>query len=159
MKKKTCKNKIGNKLLNEHKYPTKMYENIPNRKKLQILVDNWSVYYESIKSKSKKTKGKTSKNARKLMKTKFSGSNFIKGINTWAVFLVSNSGSFLKVELRNIDNFTRKLITNKAFHLKDNVDILNMIRKEKKVGRELTNPDVSKDTKIQGLKEYASTFQ
>ena len=67
---------------------------------------------------------------RKLLETKLSSRNLIKGINTWAVPLVRYSGPFLKWtrdELRQMDQRTRKLMTMyKALHPRDNVDRLYM---------------------------------
>ena len=71
---------------------------------------------------------------RKLLETKLSSRNLIKGINTWAVPLVRYSGPFLKWtrdELKQIDQRTRKLMTmHKALHPRDNVDRLYVSRKE-----------------------------
>ena len=56
----------------------------------------------------------------KLLETKLSDRNFIKGINTWAVPLIRYSEPFLKWtrdELRQMDQRTRKLMTmHKALH-------------------------------------------
>ena len=51
---------------------------------------------------------------RKLLETKLSSRNLIKGINTWAVPLIRYSGPFLKwtrEELKQMDQRTRKLMT------------------------------------------------
>ena len=51
---------------------------------------------------------------RKLLETKLSSRNLIKGINTWAVPLVRYSGPFLKWstdEHKQMDQRTRKLRT------------------------------------------------
>ena len=51
---------------------------------------------------------------KKLLETKLSGRNLIKGINTWDVPLVRYSGPFLKWtrdELKQMDQITRKLMT------------------------------------------------
>ena len=57
--------------------------------------------------------------ARKLLETKLSNRNLIKGINTWAVSLVRYSGQFLKWtrhKLKQMDQRTRKLMTmHKAY--------------------------------------------
>ena len=61
---------------------------------------------------------------RKLLETKLSSRNLIKGINTWAVSLIRYSGPFLKWtrdELRQM---------HKALHPRDNVDRLYVSRKE-----------------------------
>ena len=71
---------------------------------------------------------------RKLLETKLSSRNLIKGINTGAVPLVRYSGSFLKwtsEELEQMDQRTRKLVTiHKALHPRDDVDRLYVSRKE-----------------------------
>ena len=63
---------------------------------------------------------------RKLIKTKLSSRNLIKGIDTWAVSLVRYSGPFLKgtiEELMQMDQKTRKLMTmHKALNPRDDVD-------------------------------------
>ena len=93
---------------------------------------------------------------RKLLETKLSSRNLIKGINTWAVPLVRYSGPFLKWtrdELRQMDQRTRKLMTmHKTLHPTDNVDRLYEPRKEG--GRGLTSIEDSVDTSIQRLKDY-----
>ena len=65
---------------------------------------------------------------RKLLKTKLSSKNLIKGINTWAVPLVTYSRHFLKwtrEKLKQMDQRTRKLMTmHKALHPRDNDDRL-----------------------------------
>ena len=71
---------------------------------------------------------------KKLLETKLSNRNLIKGINTWTVLLVIYSGPFLKWtrdELKQMDQRTRKLMTmNKASHPRDDVDRLYVSRKE-----------------------------
>ena len=70
---------------------------------------------------------------RKLLETKLSSRNLIKGINNWAVSLVRYSGPFLKWtrdELKQMDQRTRKLINmHKTLHLRDDVDRLICIKK------------------------------
>ena len=65
---------------------------------------------------------------RKLLETKLSSRNLIKGINSWTVLLVRYSGPFLKWtrdELKQMDQRTRKLMTMpKSLHPRDNVDRL-----------------------------------
>ena len=57
---------------------------------------------------------------RKLLETKLSRRNLIKGINTWAIPHIRYSGPFLKWtrdELKQMDQRTRKLMTmHKALH-------------------------------------------
>ena len=98
---------------------------------------------------------------RKLLETKLSSRNLIKGINTWAVPLVRYLGPFLKwtrEELRQMDQRTRKLMTmHKALHLKDNVDRLYVPRKGG--GRRLASIEDSIDTSIQRLKVYIEKYE
>ena len=93
---------------------------------------------------------------RKLLETKLSSRNLIKGLNTWAVPLVRYSGPFLKWtrnELKQMDQRTRKLMTmHKALHPRDDVDRLFVSRKEG--GRELASIDDSVDASIQRLEDY-----
>ena len=93
---------------------------------------------------------------RKLLETKLSRRNLIKGINTWAVHLARYSGPFLKWtrdELRQMDQKTRKLMTmHKALHPRGNVDRLYVSRKEG--GRRLASTEDSIDTLIQRLEDY-----
>ena len=93
---------------------------------------------------------------RKLLGTKLSSRNLIKGINTWAVPLVRYSGPFLKwtrEELKQMDQGTRKLMTmHKALHPRDEVDRLYVSRKEG--GRGLASIEDSVDASIQRLGDY-----
>ena len=93
---------------------------------------------------------------RKLLKTKLSNRNLIKGINTWAVPLVRYSGPFLewiRDKLKQMDQRTRKLMTmHKALHPIDDVDILYVCRKEGRRG--LASIEVSVDASIQRLEDY-----
>ena len=71
---------------------------------------------------------------RKLLETKHSSRNLIKGINIWAVAFVRYSGPFLKLtrdELKQMDQKKRKLMNmNKALHPRDDIDRLYVSRKE-----------------------------
>ena len=71
---------------------------------------------------------------RKLLQTKLSCRNLIKGINTCAVLQVRYLGPFLKwtrEELKQMDQRTRKLMTmHKALHPRDDVDRLYVSRKQ-----------------------------
>ena len=93
---------------------------------------------------------------RKLLETKLSSRNLIKGINTWAVPLVRYSGPFLKwtrEKLKQMDQRTRKLMTmHKALHLRDDVDRLYVSRKEG--GRGLASIEDTVDASIQQLEDY-----
>ena len=92
---------------------------------------------------------------RKLLETKLSDRNLIKGINTWAVHLVRYSVPFLRWtrdELRQINRRSRILMTmHKALHPKDVVDRLYVPRKEG--GRRLASIEYSVDTSIQRLED------
>ena len=93
---------------------------------------------------------------RKLLETKLSSRNLIKGINTWAVPLVRYFGPFLKWtrdELKQMDQRTRKLMTmHKTLHPRDNVDRLYVSRKEG--GRGLTSIEDNVNASIRRLKDY-----
>ena len=92
----------------------------------------------------------------KLLETKPSSRNLIKGINIWAVPLVRYSGPFLKWtrdELQQMNQRTRKPMTmRKVLHPRDDVDWLYVSRKEG--GRGLPSIEDSVDTSIQQLKDY-----
>ena len=93
---------------------------------------------------------------RKLLETKLSSRNLIKGTDTWAVPLVRYSEPFLKWtwdELKQMDQRTRKLITtHKALHPWDDVDKLYISRKEGGIG--LASIEDSFDVSIQRLEDY-----
>ena len=109
---------------------------LPNRDKIRTLGENETYKYlgileaDTIKQVEMKDKIRKEylRRTRKLLETKLSGRNFIKGINTWAVPLVRYSGPFLKWtrdELKQMDQRTRKLMTmHKALHPRDDVDRL-----------------------------------
>ena len=77
---------------------------LPNQNKIRTLVENETYKYLGILKadsiKQVKMKDKIQKQylrrTRKLLETKLSRRNPIKGINTWAVPLVRYSGPFLK---------------------------------------------------------------
>ena len=93
---------------------------------------------------------------RKLLETKLSSRNLIKGINSWAVPLVRYSGPFLKwnrEELKQMDQRTGKLMTmHKALHPWDDVDRLYVSRKEG--GRGVASIEDTVDASIQRLEDY-----
>ena len=109
---------------------------LPNKGKIKTLAENEIYKYlrilEADTVKQVEMKNKIQKEylrrTRKQLETKFSSRNLIKGINTWAVPLVSYSGHFLKwtrEEFRQMDQRTRKLMTiHKALHPRDDVDRL-----------------------------------
>ena len=95
---------------------------LPNQDKIRTLGENETYKYfgileaDTIKQVEMKNKSKKEfcRRTRKLLETKFSSRNLIKGINTWAVLLVRYSGPFLKWtsdELKQMDQRTRKLMT------------------------------------------------
>ena len=94
--------------------------------------------------------------SRKLLETKLSSRNLIKGINTWAVCLVRYSGLFLKwtrEKLKQMDQRLRKLmIIHKALHPRDDVDRLYVSREEG--GRGLASIEDSVDASIQRFEDY-----
>ena len=89
---------------------------------------------------------------RKLLETKLSSRNLIKGINP----LDGYSGPFLKWtrdELKQMDQRTKKLMTmHKVLYPRDNVDRLYVSRKEG--GRGLASIEDSFDASIQRLEDY-----
>ena len=93
---------------------------------------------------------------RKLLVTKLSNRNLIKGKNTWAMLLVRYSGPFLRwtrEELKQMDQRTRKLMTmHKALHPRDDADRLYESRKEG--GRGFTSIEDTADASIQRLEDY-----
>ena len=110
---------------------------LPNQDKIRTLAENEIYKYlgilkaDTIKQVEMKNKflKKYLRRTRKLLETKLSSRNLIKGINTWAVPLVRYSGPFLKWtrdELKQMDQRTRKLMTmHKALHPRDDVDRLH----------------------------------
>ena len=93
---------------------------------------------------------------RKLLETKLSNRNLIKGINTWNVPHVRYSGPFLKCtrdELKQMHQRTRKLMTmHKALHPRDDVERLYVSRKNRERG--LASTEDSFDASIQWLEDY-----
>ena len=114
---------------------------LPNQDKIRTLGENETNKYlgilEADTVKQVQMKDKIQKEyvrrTRKLLGTKLSSRNLIKGINNLSVPLVRFSGPFLKWtrdELKQMDQRTRKLMTiHKALHPKD-VDRLYVSRKD-----------------------------
>ena len=137
---------------------------LPNQYKIRTLGENDAYKYlgilESDTIKQMQMKDEIQKEylrrTRKLLETKLSSRNPIKGINTWAASLFRYSGPFLKWtkdELKQMDQRTRKLmIMHKALHPRDDVDRLYVSRKEG--GRGLANIEDSIHTSIQRLEDY-----
>ena len=137
---------------------------LPNQDKIRTLGEKETYKYlrildvDTIKQVERKNKilKEYLRRTRKLLVTKLSSRNLIKGINTWAVTLFRYSGPFLKwtrEELNQMDQRTRTLMTmHKALHLRDDVDRLYVSRKEG--GKGLANIEESVDVLIQRLEDY-----
>ena len=131
---------------------------LPNHDKIRILGENETYknlgILEADTTKQVEMKDKIRKEylrrTRKLLETKLSSRNLIKGINTWAVTLVRYSGPFLewnRDELKQMDQRTRKLMTmHKGLYPRDDVDRLYVSRKEE--GRGLASIEDSFDASI-----------
>ena len=138
---------------------------LSNQDKIRTLAENETYKYlgileaDTIKQGERKNKIQKEylRRTSKLLETKISSRNPIKGINTWAVSLIRYSGPFLKWtrdELRNMDQRTRKLMTmHKALHPRDDVDRLYVPRKEGG-GRGLASIEDTVDTFIQRFEDY-----
>ena len=112
---------------------------LPNQDKIRTHTENETYKYLGILEAGTIKKGEMKdkiqkeylRRTRKLLETKLSSRNLIKGINTWAVPLIRYSGPFLKWtrdELKQMDQRTRKLMTMyKALHPRDDVDRLNEV--------------------------------
>ena len=131
---------------------------LPNQDKIRTLGKNETYKYlgilEADTIKQVEMKNKIQKEylrTKKLLKTKLSCRNLIKGINPLSVPLVRYSGPFLnwtRDELKQMDQKTRKLMTmHKALHPRDGVDRLYVLRK--KGGRGLANIEDSVDALLQ----------
>ena len=136
----------------------------PNQDKIRTLGENETYKYlgilEADTIKQVEMKDKIQKEylrrTKKLLETKLSSWNLIKGTNTWAVPLFRYSGHFLKLtrdELKQMDQRTRERMTmHKALHPRDDVDRLYVSRKEG--GRGLVSIEDSVDTSIHQLENY-----
>ena len=93
---------------------------------------------------------------RKVLKSKLNGGNLVRGVNTWAVSLLTYSAAFVswrKSELQTIDRKTRRLfIIYGALHPKSDVDRLYIPRKEG--GRGLISIEDCVELAIRGLEVY-----
>ena len=101
---------------------------LPNHKKIRTLGEEENYTYlgtlkaDTIKQvqMNDEIRKEYLRRTRKLLETKLSSKNLLKGINTWAVLLIRYSRPFLKWtwdELKQMDQRTRKLMTmNKALH-------------------------------------------
>ena len=136
----------------------------PNQDKIRTLAENETYKYlgilEADTIKQVEMKNKIHKEylrkTIKLLETRLSCRNLIKGINTWTVSLIRYSAPFLKWtrdELRQMDQRTRKLMTmHKALHPRDDMDRLYVPRKLGE--RILASIEDSVDTSIQRLEDY-----
>ena len=114
---------------------------LPNQDKMRTHGEKETYKYlgvfdaDTIKRVEMKEKIKKEylRRTRKLLETKFSSRNLIKGTNTWDLPLVWYLGPFLKwtrEELKQINQRTRKLMTMlKALHPRDNADRIICIKK------------------------------
>ena len=142
---------------------------LPNQDKIRTLAENETYKYlgilEADTIKQVEMKDKIQKEylrrTRKLLETKLSRRDFIKGINTWAVPIVRYSGPFLKWtrdELKQMDQRTRKLMTmHKALHPRDYIDRLYVSRKEG--WRRLTSIEDNFDVSIWRLENYIEKYE
>ena len=93
---------------------------------------------------------------RKVLKSKLKGGSLVRGVNTWAVSLLSYSAAFVswrKSELQAIDRKTRNLLAiYGALHPKSDVDRLYIPRKER--GRGLISIEDCVELAIRGLEVY-----
>ena len=133
----------------------------PNQDKIRTLRENETYkYLEADTINQVEMKGKIQKEyprrIRKLLETKLSSRNLIKGINTWDIPLVRYPGPFLKWtrdELKEKDQRTRKLMTiHKALHPRDDIDRQYVPRKERERG--LASIEDSVDVSIRRLEDY-----
>ena len=142
---------------------------LPNQDKIRTPGENETYKYlgileaDTIKQVEMKDKiqKEYSKRTRKLLVTKLSRRNLIKGMNTWAIPLVRYPGPFLKrirEELKQMDQRTRKLmIIHKALHPRDEVDRIYASRKE--VGRGLASIEDSVNASIQRFEKYVGKHE
>ena len=117
-----------------------------------VILEADTIQQVEMKDKIKK---EYLRRTRKLLETKLSCRNLIKGINTWAIPLIRYSGPFVKwnrEELKQMDQRTRKLMTmHKALHPRDVVDRLFVSRKEG--GRGLASIEDCVDVPTQRLED------
>ena len=137
---------------------------LPNHDRIRTLKENETYKYlgilEAVTIKQVQMKDTIRKEylrrTLKLLETKLSSRNLIKGINSWAVPLVRYSGRFFKwtgEELKQMDQRTRKLMTmHKALHPKDDVDRLYVSRKDGRSGS-ISNENTV-DASIQQLEDF-----
>ena len=149
---------------NEKWQMTSDWMELPNQDKIRSVVENetykWLGILEADIIKQVEMKDKIQKEylrrTRKLLETKLSSRNLIKGINTWAVPLVRYSGPFLKwtrEELKQMNQRTRKLMTmHKALPPRDDVDRLYVSRKEGERGLTSIEDSIDASTRRKNTK-------
>ena len=137
---------------------------LPNHDKIRALREEETYKYlgilevDTIKQVEMKDKIRKEyiRRTRKLLETKLSSRNLIKGINTWDVPLIRYPGPFLNWtwdELKQMDQRTIKLMTmHKALHPRDDDDRLYVSRKD--WGRELASIEDTVDASKQQFKDY-----
>ena len=135
---------------------SRLDQNARRKRNLQRLKHLRGWHHRTSRNERKKNTKENPRRTRKLLETKRSSWNLIKGINTWVVPLVWYSGPFLKwtrEELKEMDQRTRKVMTvHKALHSRDDVDRLYVSRKEG--GRRLATTEDSAAASIQWLEDY-----
>ena len=135
-----------------------------NQDKIRILGENETNKYLSILEvdtiKQVEMKDKIQKEylrTRKLLETKLSSRNLIKGINTWVIPIVRYAGPFLKLtgdKLKQMYQRTRKLMTmHKALYSRDDVDRLYVSRKEGGSGLARSEDNVDASIRLEGYIE------
>ena len=134
---------------------------LPDGKVIESLQEGESYKYigilEADKFLEQKMKLNVSKEyirrLRKVLKSKLNGGNLVRGVNTWAVYLIRYSAAFVswkKSELQAMDRKTRTLFTMYgALHPKPDVDRLYIPRKEG--GRGLISIEDCVELAIRGL--------
>ena len=136
---------------------------LPNHDKIRTLEEETYKYIgileaDTIKQVEMKDKIRKEylRRTRKLLETKLSSRNLIKGINTLAVSLIRYPGPFFKLtrdELKQMDQRIRKLMTmHKALHPRDDVNRLYVPRKVG--GKGLAGIEDAVDASIQRLEDY-----
>ena len=137
---------------------------LPNQDKIRTHAENETYKYlgilmaDTIKQVEMKNKIQKEylRRTRKLLETKLSSRNFIKGINTWAVSLVRYSGPFLKWardELRQMDQRTR-MTMHKVLHPRDDVYQEKMQEEDLLASKTaLTHPYNGSKTTLKNTKE------
>ena len=148
------------------RYMTEEIE-LPNQEKIRTLGEKETCKYweiledDTIKQVEMKEKIKKEYlgRTRKILETKLSSRNLIKGINTCAAPLVRYSVPFVKrtrEELKQMDQKKRKLLTmHKALHPRDDVDRLYVSRKEV----DIVSIQDSVDASIQCLEDYIEKYE